>query len=63
MYAEEIGVAEVALQVGLPVVFEPSLEVLHNEHHSTGSKLSRTIFSYKQDALNYLLQRYWKDIQ
>ena len=63
LYGEEIGVAEVAMRLGLSVIFEPSLQVLHNEHRTTGRRLSRATFGYKRDALQYLLNRYWQDVR
>jgi len=62
LYGEEIGAAEAAARAGLSVIFEPSLKVVHNEHQSTGNKLSRATFGYKRDALKYLRERYWQDI-
>jgi GT2 family glycosyltransferase len=62
LYGEEIGAAEAAARVGLRVVFEPLLKIFHNEHRSTGHKLSRATYGYKRDALRYLRERYWQDI-
>src|SRR6185437_3069774 len=41
LYGEEISVAEMCRSLSLPVLYEPRLRVVHNEHQSTGKALSR----------------------
>jgi len=58
LYGEEISVAEICRSLRLPVVYEPSLCVLHNEHHSTGHGISRFTYECQRDALRYVASRY-----
>jgi GT2 family glycosyltransferase len=59
LYGEEISVAEICRSLRLPVVYEPSLWVLHNEHQSTGTILNRFTYECQKNALQYLTSRYW----
>lgn len=59
LYGEEISVAEQCRLLGLPVVYEPELRVLHNEHQSTGKRLSRFTFECQKRAMEYVTARYW----
>ncbi len=58
LYGEEISVAEICRSLGLPVIYEPSLCVLHNEHRSTGRVISRFSFECQKNALQYVTSRY-----
>ncbi len=58
LYGEEISVAEICRSLGVPVIYEPSLCVLHNEHHSTGGVISRFSFECQKNALRYVNSRY-----
>ena len=58
LYGEEISVAEICRSLGLPVIYEPSLCVVHNEHRSTGRVISRFSFECQKDALRYVSSRY-----
>jgi GT2 family glycosyltransferase len=58
LYGEEISVAEICRQLGLAVVYEPSLRVIHKEHQSTGKILSRFTYECQKKALQYLTSRY-----
>jgi GT2 family glycosyltransferase len=58
LYGEEISVAEICRSLGLPVVYEPSLRVLHREHQSTGKALSRFTYECQKKALQYVTSRY-----
>jgi GT2 family glycosyltransferase len=58
LYGEEISVAEICRSLGLPVVYEPSLCVLHNEHQSTGKVLSRFTYECQKKAMQYVTSRY-----
>ena len=59
LYGEEISVAEICRELQLSVVFDPSLQVLHAEHHSTGSTLSRFTFECQRNSVRYLTSRYF----
>lgn len=58
LYGEEISVAEICRSLGLPVVYEPSLCVLHKEHQSTGRVLSRFTYECQKRAMQYVISRY-----
>src|SRR5882762_7093902 len=58
LYGEEISVAEICRSLRLPVVYEPSLCVLHNEHQSTGKRISRFSYECQKNALRYVTSRY-----
>jgi GT2 family glycosyltransferase len=62
LYGEEISVAEICRELRLPVVFDPSLQVLHAEHHSTGTALSRFTFECQRNSVRYLTSRYFGSI-
>jgi len=63
LYGEEISVAEICRSLGLPIIYEPSLRVLHKEHQSTGKRLSRFTYKCQKRALQYLSSRYWSGSQ
>lgn len=54
LYGEEISVAEICRTLGLRVLFDPSLSVLHHEHLSTGRGITRFSYNYQKRALAYL---------
>ncbi len=58
LYGEEISVAEICRSLGLPVIYEPALCVVHNEHRSTGHVISRFSFECQKNALQYVTSRY-----
>jgi len=58
LYGEELSVAEICRSLGLPVVYEPSLRVLHKEHQSTGKVLSRFTYECQKRAMQYVTSRY-----
>jgi GT2 family glycosyltransferase len=58
LYGEEISVAEVCRSLGLAVIYEPSLCVVHNEHTSTGKRITRFTYECQKKALRYLTSRY-----
>ena len=55
---EEVSVAETCRSLCLPVVYEPSLRVLHNEHTCTGKRISRFSYECHRNALRYVRSRY-----
>lgn len=58
LYGEEISVAEICRSLGLPVVYDASLCVLHKEHQSTGKALSRFTYECQKKAMQYVTSRY-----
>ncbi len=58
LYGEEVSVAEICRSLSLPVVYEPSLCVLHKEHQSTGKVLSRFTYECQRKAMQYVTSRY-----
>jgi GT2 family glycosyltransferase len=59
LYGEEISVAEICRLLSLPVIHEPALRVLHNEHQSTGNALNRFTHESQRKAIEYLTVRYF----
>jgi GT2 family glycosyltransferase len=58
LYGEELSVAEICRSLGLPVIYEPSLSVVHNEHRSTGKRISRFSYECQKKALRYIRSHY-----
>lgn len=58
LFGEEIAVAETCRSLGLPVMYEPSLSVLHNEHQCVGNGMSRRMYGYHRAAVQYVLSKY-----
>lgn len=56
-YAEEDSVAAIASRVGCRVRFEPSLEVHHREHSTTGG-FSRWKWEKMSESFDYISQQY-----
>jgi len=59
---EELIVAETCRRLALPVVYEPSLTVLHNEHSTVGTSLSRSLYDYHKRALDALRSAIVSDV-
>jgi len=58
LYGEEITVAEIARRIGVPVVYCPRLQVLHQEHAATGRRLTRELYRMEREAYTYFSRRY-----
>ncbi|MGA7684764.1 MAG: glycosyltransferase [Terriglobales bacterium] len=58
LYAEEIGVAETCWRLGLPVIHDPQLRVLHNDSQTTGRTLTRNGYLLQREGLHYALGKY-----
>jgi len=58
LYGEEISVAEICRSLNLPIIYEPGLCILHNEHQNTGRRINRFTFECQKNALRYLSSRY-----
>lgn len=63
LYGEEISVAEICRSLDLPIIYEPSLRVFHNEHRSTGRIISRTSYEREKNALRCVTSRYLRRSQ
>jgi GT2 family glycosyltransferase len=55
LYGEEIFLAEQCRDLKIPIIFDPSLEVIHNEHGSTGRFPSRVILNAKKESSRFLV--------
>ena len=58
LFGEELFVAEECLNIKLKVFFEPSIEVLHNEHVSTGAVSSKFIVKKTKQSVLYFLKNF-----
>jgi GT2 family glycosyltransferase len=58
LYAEEISVAETCWRLGLPVIHDPQLRVLHNDSQTTGRVLTRNGHLLQREGLHYALGKY-----
>jgi len=59
LFGEEIYVAETARRLGMRVIYDPRLRVLHREHVSMGGFHNRQIAGYRADAIAYLVDRFF----
>ncbi len=57
LFHEETFIAETARELGLDILYEPTLEVIHDEHASTSDLAS--IRKYKYEASVYCANRYF----
>jgi GT2 family glycosyltransferase len=60
MFGETIMVAETVRQLGLRIVYDPRLSVLHHEHATTGRFKSRRIAHYQWEASVYCFNEFFK---
>jgi GT2 family glycosyltransferase len=60
LYAEEFGVAETCLRLGLPIIHDPELRVSHNDNQTTGRMLSRGGYLLQKESLKYALGKYFQ---
>jgi len=60
LYAEEFGVAEMCLRLGLPIIHDPELRVSHNDNQTTGRMLSRRGYLLQREGLKYALGKYFQ---
>lgn len=59
LFGEEIYVAETARRLGLRVVHDPRLEVIHREHTTMGSFRNPVIARHRGEAAAYLADRFF----
>ncbi len=59
LYGEENYVAELAMQMDLPVLYDPRLQVTHEEHATTGLLKSGTMVGIIHDARTYLYEQFY----
>jgi len=60
LFGEELFIAEQALKLHLDIVYEPSLQVEHNEHATTGIFKSRKTVAYLHQSYTYLLRAFFQ---
>lgn len=58
LYGEEISVGEICQRLALPVIYDPSLSVLHNEHQSVGTGVTRTTFNHFRRSMRHVYSKY-----
>ena len=61
LYGEELSVAYQCKKMDLNIIYNDTLEVIHNEHQTTSHKYSRFKYEAQKDAFKYILEEY-KDI-
>ena len=59
LFCEEIYLGEQCQQLGLKVVYDPTIRVTDAEHASTGTFRRSSYCRYNYDALSYILQTYY----
>ena len=55
----ELFIAEQARKLNLNMVYEPTLQVEHNEHATTGVFKSRRMVTYLHQSYTYILKTYF----
>ena len=60
LFGEEISIAEQAIQVGLPTVCDPTIEIMHDDHASTGRLPSRALHAYHRQAAAWLVEEFFR---
>jgi GT2 family glycosyltransferase len=58
LYAEEHTLAETVLRLGLQVVYQPAIEVVHRESGATGKALTRWEYEVTREAYDYFRRAY-----
>lgn len=62
LFHEEISVAEICRKIGLSVIYDPGLCVLHDEHSTTGRRFTRVIYQYQRQSFQHLTTNYLTDL-
>jgi hypothetical protein len=60
LFGEELFIAEQTLKLNLNMLYEPTLQVEHNEHATTGIFKSKEAVAYLQQSYTFLLNTYFK---
>lgn len=60
LFGEEVTVAEQARHLGLAVVHDPRLKVVHDEHSTTGTFKSRLVARYQWEAAVHCYREYFR---
>ena len=60
LFGEELFIAEQALKLNLNMLYEPSLQVEHHEHATTGIFKSKEAVAYLHQSYTFLLSTYFK---
>src|SRR5439155_15642232 len=55
-YGQEMSVAAIAKRLGLPIVLSPQLRVVHGEHSSTGTRLTREKYGIQRQAFGHCIR-------
>jgi len=58
LFGEELAVAETCVRIGLPIIHEPRLHVVHKDSQTTGTVLTREMYRYQKRGLQYAISRY-----
>ena len=61
LYEEEIYVAEQARQLNLIIMFEPSIELIHYEHSTTGTIKSIKQFRFIRNSIKYIINNFFNE--
>ncbi len=59
LYGEEVFVAETARRLGLKVVYDPRLQVLHRRHSTTQALPNRRMASYLRESSAYIADTFF----
>jgi GT2 family glycosyltransferase len=58
LFGEEIAAGEICRRLRLPVVYDPALSVVHNEHRSVGSGMTPEKFRHHRESTQRVLAEY-----
>lgn len=58
LYWEEISVSEICRSLKLPVVYEPTLRILHKEHQSIGDGITRFSYDCYKKSFDHIYLRF-----
>ena len=62
LYTEEITLGEMCRSLKLPIVYDPHLVAVHDEHRATGRRYSRATYRHQKNAIGYLGAKYLSDV-
>ena len=61
LYEEELYIAEQSRIMNLTAVFEPSLEIVHYEHSTTGTYKNAEQIRLMRASLKYIIDTYYNE--